>query len=112
MGYDEPRSLGGREFGATLSLPIWIDYMRVALAKRPPQEFPEPDGIVRDGEDWAYEEFVGMPELKGIDLEEGIEQPPEDEAPVAAPVAAPVPAPAPAATVQPPLQTATPAGVR
>ena len=23
MGYDEPRSLGGREFGATLALPIW-----------------------------------------------------------------------------------------
>jgi membrane peptidoglycan carboxypeptidase len=31
MGYDDPRSLGGREFGATLALPIWIDYMQVAL---------------------------------------------------------------------------------
>ncbi|HEX8784687.1 MAG TPA: penicillin-binding protein 1A, partial [Telluria sp.] len=35
MGFDDPRSLGGKEFGATVSLPIWIDYMRVALAKRP-----------------------------------------------------------------------------
>ncbi|MDB5916601.1 MAG: penicillin-binding protein, partial [Massilia sp.] len=26
MGYDEPKSLGGREFGATLAMPIWIDY--------------------------------------------------------------------------------------
>ena len=32
MGYDEPRSLGSREFGSTLALPIWIDALRPALA--------------------------------------------------------------------------------
>ncbi|RZA29059.1 MAG: PBP1A family penicillin-binding protein, partial [Lysobacteraceae bacterium] len=32
MGYDEPRSLGSREFGATLALPVWVDYMRAATA--------------------------------------------------------------------------------
>lgn len=25
MGYDVPRSLGTREFGCTMALPIWID---------------------------------------------------------------------------------------
>ncbi len=35
MGYDTPRSLGNREYGSTLALPIWLDYMRVALRGKP-----------------------------------------------------------------------------
>ena len=31
MGFDRPKSLGTGEFGGTLSLPIWMNYMRVAL---------------------------------------------------------------------------------
>ena len=31
MGYSEPRSLGERESGGGLALPIWIDYMASAL---------------------------------------------------------------------------------
>jgi penicillin-binding protein 1A len=58
MGYDEPRSLGGREFGSTLALPVWIDYMRVALAKVPQREPVAPAGVVRAGEDWVYAEFA------------------------------------------------------
>ena len=68
MGYDEPRSLGGREFGATLALPIWLDYMQVALAKHPPAERPEPEGIVRENDDWVYAEFAENPQLHGIDV--------------------------------------------
>jgi penicillin-binding protein 1A len=71
MGYDEPRSLGGREFGATLALPIWLDYMQVALAKRPPVERPEPEGIVRENDDWIYAEFAEMPQFRTIDIEPG-----------------------------------------
>jgi penicillin-binding protein 1A len=40
MGYDDSKSLGGKEFGATVALPIWIDYMKVAMQSRPPQERP------------------------------------------------------------------------
>jgi penicillin-binding protein 1A len=40
MGYDDPKSLGGREFGATLAMPIWIDYMRTALSTRPQGRAP------------------------------------------------------------------------
>ena len=68
MGYDEPRSLGGREFGATLALPIWLDYMQVALAKHPAQERPEPEGIVRDNDDWVLAEFAELPQFRGIDV--------------------------------------------
>jgi penicillin-binding protein 1A len=71
MGFDDPKSLGGREFGATVALPIWIDYMRVALAKRPQQEERlAPEGVVRENDDWVYAEFAETPALGGIDLDQ------------------------------------------
>jgi penicillin-binding protein 1A len=71
MGYDDSKSLGGREFGATVALPIWIDYMRVALARKPPQEERlAPDGVVRENDDWVYAEFAETPALGGIDLDQ------------------------------------------
>ncbi len=46
MGFDRPRSLGGRETGAAAALPIWISYMSHAL-KGVPEEAPEmPEGVV------------------------------------------------------------------
>ena len=68
MGYDEPRSLGGREFGSTLAMPIWIDYMRVALAKVAPVERTPPEDVVHDGEDWIYPEFIDATETRAIDI--------------------------------------------
>jgi penicillin-binding protein 1A len=96
MGYDEPKSLGGREFGSTLAMPIWIDYMRVALAKRPEQERAVPEGVMRDRDDWIFAEFAETPELEGIDLEaagEAVAEPGEEpaEAPAEAPLAGPAP---------------------
>jgi penicillin-binding protein 1A len=70
MGYDEPKSLGGREFGATLAMPIWIDYMRVALAKRPEEERKVPEGVVRQDDDWIYAEYADKPEFRSIDVPE------------------------------------------
>ncbi len=46
VGYDEPRKLGAREYGSTAALPIWIDFMEVALAGRPEVEEPLPPGLV------------------------------------------------------------------
>jgi penicillin-binding protein 1A len=69
MGYDEPKSLGGREFGATLALPIWIDYMRVALARRPEEERKVPESVVRQDDDWIYAEYAGSTDFKSIDVE-------------------------------------------
>ncbi|MCC2970677.1 penicillin-binding protein 1A [Massilia sp. IC2-476] len=61
MGYDDPRSLGGREYGSTMALPVWVDYMRVALAKTPQRERPAPEGLVRSSGDWVYAEFAEQP---------------------------------------------------
>jgi len=58
MGYDEPRSLGEREYGSTMALPVWVDYMRVALARTPQRERAVPEGVVRAGGDWVYAEFA------------------------------------------------------
>ncbi|CAB3770522.1 penicillin-binding protein 1A [Paraburkholderia humisilvae] len=51
MGYDQPKSLGSREFGAQLALPIWIDYMGRALRGVPQAEPEMPAGVAPvDGE--------------------------------------------------------------
>jgi len=46
VGFDDYSLLGRREFGGTAALPIWIDFMRVAL---PPEETAAemPPGVVR-----------------------------------------------------------------
>lgn len=46
VGFDNYTPLGRREFGGTAALPIWIDYMRLALANSEDRERPLPPGIV------------------------------------------------------------------
>jgi penicillin-binding protein 1A len=69
MGYDEPKSLGGREFGATLALPIWIDYMRVALHGRPETPRPVPNGLVQADGDWSYQEYLDKGAVRTVDVD-------------------------------------------
>ncbi|HEX6733820.1 MAG TPA: penicillin-binding protein 1A [Azonexus sp.] len=69
MGHDRPRSLGSREFGATLALPIWIDYMRQALAGKPSSERKPPPGVAFVEGDWLYDEFKGDAGVKTLDVE-------------------------------------------
>lgn len=58
MGYDQPKSLGNKEFGAQLALPIWVDYMGAALKNVAPFDTPVPAGIkFIDGEPY-YDNFV------------------------------------------------------
>ena len=54
MGYDKPRSLGSREFGSTLSLPIWLDYMGHVLKGVPQTIYTPPEGVARIDDDWRY----------------------------------------------------------
>lgn len=46
MGFDAPQTLGKTEYGGTAALPVWMDYMRVALAGKQPVYLPQPPGIV------------------------------------------------------------------
>jgi penicillin-binding protein 1A len=44
IGYDEKRTLGSKESGAHAALPIWMDFMKSALAGKDPGEFqPAPE---------------------------------------------------------------------
>ena len=104
MGYDDPKSLGGREFGATLSLPIWMDYMRSALPKHPPVDRPAPEGVVQLNGDWLLEEYANDPTVLAIDMGE---VPAEGEQPVPADgTQQPPPTPAAPAQPTPPSQPA------
>lgn len=61
VGYDQPRSLGDRETGGGLALPIWMDYMRVALARVPASSLPMPEGVISIwGEYYTQESRPGV----------------------------------------------------
>lgn len=47
VGRDDFRSLGYREYGGKAALPIWIDYMRVALKDKPIASNDPPEGMVK-----------------------------------------------------------------
>ncbi len=70
MGFDQPASLGqssaGRETGGVAALPMWMDYMRVALENRPEKTLTPPSemttvrinpqtGLVGRGDDTIVE---------------------------------------------------------
>jgi penicillin-binding protein 1A len=41
IGYDNRQSLGDKETGAKAALPMWMDFMRAAIAGKPDEAFPE-----------------------------------------------------------------------
>jgi penicillin-binding protein 1A len=47
VGRDDFKSLGYREYGGKAALPIWIDYMRVALKDQPIHPNEPPEGMVK-----------------------------------------------------------------
>ncbi|MNV01364.1 Penicillin-binding protein 1A [compost metagenome] len=47
VGRDDFRSLGYREYGGRAALPIWIEYMRVALKDTPIAQNEPPSGMVQ-----------------------------------------------------------------
>ena len=46
VGHDESRFLGWGETGSRAAAPIWVRYMKAALAERPRRDFQAPDDIV------------------------------------------------------------------
>jgi penicillin-binding protein 1A len=58
IGYDNPRSLGDKETGGGLALPVWIDYMARALNGVPEYRMPVPDGVVTLGDELYYADMT------------------------------------------------------
>ncbi len=113
VGYDEPRSLGERESGGGLALPIWIDAVGAMLETVPVQPLNPPPGVASVGTDWRYGEYANGG-FKGRIGPPKTETAPAVVVPLDEAATAPLtPAPAPAATAPPPLPApAQPAAIR
>ena len=46
MGYDNRQSLGDKETGARAALPIWMDFMKAEIDRRPDETFPGESGPI------------------------------------------------------------------
>jgi penicillin-binding protein 1A len=74
MGYGEPRSLGERETGGGLALPIWIDYMATALKGVPVASLKTPAGLMRSGDDWVYDEWAVQGHVQHIGADGSVQR--------------------------------------
>lgn len=66
VGFDQVAPLGRQETGARAALPIWIDYMRVALKDMPPSEPAVPAGVVTVRIDPASGAVAGVGNSRAI----------------------------------------------
>jgi penicillin-binding protein 1A len=41
IGFDDRQTLGNKETGAKAALPMWMDFMKAAIANKPDEKFPE-----------------------------------------------------------------------
>jgi penicillin-binding protein 1A len=67
IGFDKPASLGDRETGGGLALPMWISYMATALKDIPQESRIVPEGVTQADGDWFIPEFArsgGVRELQ------------------------------------------------
>jgi penicillin-binding protein 1A len=115
IGFDDRQTLGEKETGARAALPMWMDFMRVVIAKKPNEAFatagaPQKKldvplsgpGPVAKPAPKPEEEDPDAPAVKDV---------PKEAAPVgAAPSSAPLPAPAAAPATDKPVLPAVPAG--
>ena len=56
VGLDEKKTIFRGADGAKVALPIWVDFMKVALSTTPKEEFPVPEGL-----EWAdVDRYTGL----------------------------------------------------
>jgi penicillin-binding protein 1A len=58
LGHDNPRSLGSHASGASLALPVWIEFMASALKNIPIKEVPAPADVIKVDGNWRYSEWA------------------------------------------------------
>ncbi len=46
VGFDQPRSLGSKETGGRAALPMWMEFMQIALENYPEKTLLQPSGLV------------------------------------------------------------------
>ncbi|MEM4988932.1 penicillin-binding protein 1A [Collimonas sp. H4R21] len=92
MGYDQPKSLGSREFGAQLALPIWTEYMGRALRGVPEYQMPVPAGVTTINNEFYFDNFTpGNGFIASLGLGAGASGAPVEIGPDGTPLPAPAP---------------------
>jgi len=69
IGFDQPKSLGSRETGGGIALPIWLGYMQKALKDMPTVERTVPEGIIQAGGDYYYVENPPGAGVQSLDFD-------------------------------------------
>jgi penicillin-binding protein 1A len=78
IGYDNPRKLGDRETGGGLALPVWIEYMSHIVNRLPQREPEVPEGLIRVGSDWVFDEYGPGAGISSVGLEEKVPSAPTE----------------------------------
>jgi penicillin-binding protein 1A len=85
IGFDQPRNLGKGETGGAAALPIWINYMRVALNGKPEVHREMPEGLLAvtptgsPRQELIYQENLpALPEMPGGPVEPSGGPPPAE----------------------------------
>jgi penicillin-binding protein 1A len=82
IGFDNRQSLGEKETGAKAALPMWIDFMKAAVAAKPNEEFAKPNAPKRK---------VDLPvDTGGVVPKPAIDAEPDDSDAPATPAPSPV----------------------
>ncbi len=66
VGFDQSQPLGEGEEGSRTAVPIWVDFMRGALAGTPQRGWPMPDGLVQARVSPATGELASVDDPSGI----------------------------------------------
>lgn len=66
IGFDKPKSLGDRETGGGLALPMWINFMSVALRGIPEIPRTPPAGVVELEGDWTIPDFAPLGGIRQV----------------------------------------------
>lgn len=72
VGYDTPRSLGERETGGGVALPMWINYMAKVLPTMPEIARRMPEGLTNVGGEIYYVENIPGQGVASLGLGEGV----------------------------------------
>ena len=90
IGYDSPRSLGDKETGGGLALPVWMDYMSRALRDVPEYKSSMPPDVVSLGGELYFDDLTPG---HGFIATIGVSQAPPESASGASPGIPAAPAP-------------------
>ncbi|MFL9926518.1 penicillin-binding protein 1A [Herbaspirillum lusitanum] len=79
IGYDQPKSLGDRETGGGLALPVWISYMSKVLKDVPNVDRTVPEGLIEAGGEYYYAEYPPNASVRDLGMGDRPAMSPEEE---------------------------------